>query len=108
MRFEVVTEAKKAELELFISASPFPQGGANIVLLVVEDITELSRLRAIIPICCHCKRIRNEAEFWQQVEAYFHDYIGVDFSHGICPACLQELYGDYLKKPAAAGDSSQS
>jgi PAS domain-containing protein len=101
MRFEVVTGAKKAELELLISASPFPQGGQNVVLLMVEDITELSRLRSIIPICSQCKRIRNEAEFWQQVEAYFHDYIGVDFSHGLCPACLKEVYGDYVKKTPA-------
>ncbi len=69
------------------------------MLLIVEDITGLSRLRAIIPICSKCKRIREEAEFWQQVESYFHDYIGVDFSHGLCPTCLQEFYGDYIKKP---------
>jgi PAS domain-containing protein len=98
MRFEIRSEEKKAGLELLISACPVPQAGDNVVLLVVEDITELSRLRAIIPICSQCKKIRNEAEFWEQVEAYFHDYIGVDFSHGLCPDCLKQLYGDYIKK----------
>ena len=96
MKFEIRTEAKKSELELLISASPFPQAGQNVVLLVIEDFTELSRLRAIIPICSQCKRIRNEKEFWQQVEGYFHDYIGVDFTHGLCPECLKQLYGEYI------------
>jgi hypothetical protein len=101
MRFEIRTGAKKTELELLISASPFPQAGKGVVLLVIEDFTELSRLRAIIPICSQCKRIRNEAEFWEQVEAYFHDYIGVDFSHGLCPECLKQVYGAYLNKTAS-------
>jgi len=98
MKFDVQTDGRKTELELLISASPFPQAGHNIALLVIEDITELSKLRAIIPICAQCKRIRNEKEFWQQVEGYFHDYIGVDFSHGLCPECLQQLYGEYIDK----------
>ena len=103
MKFAIQAEPEKTELELLISASPFPQAGGNVVLLVIEDITELSKLRAIIPICSQCKRIRNEAEFWQQVEAYFHDYIGVDFSHGLCPECLKQVYGKYLDKASAAG-----
>ncbi|MFB3917265.1 MAG: PAS domain-containing protein [Terriglobales bacterium] len=102
MKFEIRTEGKITELELLISASPFPQAGQNVVLLVIEDFTELSRLRAIIPICSQCKRVRNEAEFWQQVEAYFHDYIGVDFSHGLCPDCLKQFYGQYINTDTSA------
>jgi hypothetical protein len=105
MKFEIKTDGKKTELELLISASPFLHAGKNLVLLVIENITELTRLRAIIPICSQCKRIRNEAEFWEQVEAYFHDYIGVDFTHGLCPSCLKQLYGEYLDKASAAGAS---
>jgi hypothetical protein len=105
MKFEVRTAPKTKQLELLISASPFPQAGENLALLVLEDITELSRLRAIIPICSQCKRIRNGAEFWQQVETYFHDYIGVDFSHGLCPECFHQVYGEYLNKAATAGPS---
>ncbi len=105
MKFEIEAQPRNKELELLISASPFPQAGTNVVLLVIEDITELSRLRAIIPICSQCKRIRNEAEYWEQVEAYFHDYIGVDFSHGLCPECWREIYGKYLDQTAPAGGS---
>lgn len=102
MKFEIRTEAKKAELELLISTSPLPEAGTNAVLLIIEDITEMSRLRAIIPICSQCKRIRNESEYWEQVDKYFHEHTGVDFSHGLCPVCLEQVYGEYLHPAAAA------
>ena len=59
-------------------------------LLVIEDFTELSRLRAIIPICCavqtHSKRGGILAA---SRSGTFDDYIGVDFTHGLCPECLK-------------------
>jgi transcriptional regulator of aromatic amino acid metabolism len=100
MKFQIRTEAKKTDLELLISASRLPEAGTDAVLLTIEDITEFSKLKAIIPICSHCKRIRNEAEYWEQVDKYFHDHTGVDFSHGMCPVCLEQFYGEYLH-PAA-------
>ncbi len=101
MKFEIRTEESKAELELLISASPLPEAGQNAVLLIIEDITEMTRLKAIIPICSQCKRIRNEAEYWEQVEKYFHEHTGVDFSHGLCPTCLEQIYGEYLRPDPA-------
>lgn len=97
MKFEILTDGNKAELELLISANPLPEAGKNAVLLIIEDITEMSKLKAIIPICSHCKRIRNEAEYWEQVDKYFHEHTGVDFSHGLCPICLEQYYGEYLR-----------
>jgi PAS domain-containing protein len=100
MKFEINTEPSKTELELLISASALPEPD-NMVLLTVEDITEMTKLRSIIPMCAQCKRVRSDKEYWQQVDGYFHDYIGVDFSHGLCPECLQQVYGEYLKKSPA-------
>ncbi len=98
MKFEVEADSQKKELELLISASPLAPPAEKAVLLMVEDITEMSKLRAIVPICSQCKRIRNDAEYWQQVETYFHEFIGVDFSHGLCPECWGNVYGDYVKE----------
>jgi hypothetical protein len=106
MRFELRTESQKTELELLVSASPIAVSPEETVLLMVEDITQISKLRSIVPICSQCKRIRNDAEYWQQVEAYFHEFIGVDFSHGLCPECWEQVYGDYVKeKPVEAPGS---
>jgi PAS domain S-box-containing protein len=96
MKFEIRTDGPRTELELLISASPLPEAGKNAVLLIMENITEISTLRAILPICSMCKKIRNEAEYWEQVDRYFQKHIGVDFSHGLCPDCLQQYYGEYL------------
>ncbi|MGA3127840.1 MAG: PAS domain-containing protein [Candidatus Korobacteraceae bacterium] len=103
MKFEAVSGGKTVELELLVTATPFPEAGKNAVLVIVEDITEFSKLKAILPICSHCKRIRNEASLWQQVDRYFHDHIGVDFSHGVCPDCVQKFYGAYLRSPDESG-----
>jgi PAS domain-containing protein len=79
-------------LDLLITASPISEPRrAQWVLLMVEDITEMSTLKDIIPICMNCKKIRDDEKLWHDVEAYFHQHAGVDFSHGLCPACRKAL-----------------
>ena len=81
----------KKELELLITACPMPDGGGRRALLVLEDISEITTLQGIIPICVKCKKIRDDKQYWQSVEQYFNEYIGVNFTHGVCPTCLDEL-----------------
>ncbi len=53
---------------------------------------QISPLSGLIPICCHCKKIRNDEGYRQQVEFYVRDHTQADFSHGICPDCAETLY----------------
>lgn len=46
----------------------------------------------LLRICCHCKNINNEQGVWEKIEAYFSKKNNIQFSHGICPECLQEHY----------------
>ena len=92
MKFQVVNGEKKKDLELLVTAAPLPGDGSDRALLILEDITELTLLKNIIPICMHCKKVRDDQQYWQQVEGYFHHFIGVEFSHGVCPDCLQQFY----------------
>jgi DNA-binding response OmpR family regulator len=55
----------------------------------------VKRLEGIIPICMHCKNIRGDDASWQRLEAYISDHTDAHFSHGICPACLEEHYPNY-------------
>jgi hypothetical protein len=55
---------------------------------------EIKTLRGIIPICSNCKKIRDDQGFWQQVESYVTEHTEASFSHGICPNCIEKLYGD--------------
>jgi PAS domain S-box-containing protein len=62
----------------------------------LKELTEreLERLRGLLPICSHCKKIRNDAGYWKQVELYMHEETGAHFTHTICPPCLEEHYPD--------------
>jgi hypothetical protein len=57
-------------------------------------LTEVKVLQGIIPICSNCKRIRNDAGYYEAVEAYISRHSEADFSHTICPECFAELYPD--------------
>lgn len=97
MRMEFVDGSSRKPMDLLITASPMPDASERLALLIIEDVTELLSLRALIPICMKCKKIRDDEQYWREVEEYFHYQIGVDFSHGICPACVKQFYGEYSK-----------
>ena len=62
------------------------------------------QLKEIIPICSHCRKLRDDDGFWHQVEAYFSAHTSSAFSHGICPGCMEKYYPEYAnKKPHKEG-----
>jgi hypothetical protein len=61
----------------------------------------IEQLHALIPICAGCKKVRDDGGFWRQVEEYVHEHFDADFSHSLCPECLQRLYPEY-----AGGDGA--
>jgi PAS domain-containing protein len=86
------------ELQILVTACPLEQSDGPRALLMLEDITSLATLKKLVPICMKCKSIRQDEEYWQTVESYFHDHMGVDFSHGLCPKCVNEFYPETRKK----------
>jgi GAF domain-containing protein len=54
-------------------------------------LNELKVLKGILPICCMCKRIRDEEGYWRNLENFIYDRTGAEFSHGICPKCYPEV-----------------
>jgi hypothetical protein len=95
---ELLLGGARKEMDLLITASPMPISSKPLALLIIEDINEITTLRDIIPICANCKKIRDDQQYWRSVESYFNEYIGVDFSHGVCPTCMQELYPDFMER----------
>jgi len=59
-----------------------------------KALAEVKQLKGIIPICMHCKKIRDDRNYWHQLESYMMANAGADFSHSICPECLEKHYGD--------------
>ena len=65
------------------------------------DITELKQtmarvdtLSGLLPICANCKKIRDDKGYWNRLEGYIQDHSNAEFTHGICPECVNELYPD--------------
>lgn len=56
---------------------------------VIRDATQIRRLKQLLPICLYCKKIRDDRDYWNQIDAYIHEQTGTDFSHGICPECYE-------------------
>lgn len=54
-------------------------------------LTEVRHLKALLPICMYCKSIRDDKDYWHQLEEYIHLETGTDFSHSICPDCLKKV-----------------
>ena len=63
-----------------------------------KALTENNQLKELLPICCNCKRIRNDEGYWKLLEQFFDDHAGVQFSHSVCPQCIPVLYPDYAKR----------
>lgn len=56
------------------------------------SMAKVKQLEGVIPICMHCKNIRNDKESWQQLETYISAHTDAMFSHGICPSCMDKYY----------------
>lgn len=57
-------------------------------------LAEIETLRGLIPICSHCKKVRNDDGYWERVESYITRRSAARFSHAICSTCEEELFGD--------------
>ncbi|MCK5165624.1 MAG: PAS domain S-box protein, partial [Desulfobacula sp.] len=56
-------------------------------------LAEIKKLSGLLPICAHCKKIRDDKGYWNNLEEYIQTHSDAEFSHGICPECSDELYG---------------
>jgi len=84
-----------------ITAAPLHFEERTYVLLVLEDITELAELRQLLPMCSYCRRVRDDSDFWEDVEQYLIKHTGVSFSHGVCPDCMREHFPDLAEEVLA-------
>jgi hypothetical protein len=65
-----------------------------------QTLAQVKRLQGLVPICAWCKKVRDDSNYWQQVEEYMGQYGDVRFSHGICPQCFDERASELQAHPA--------
>lgn len=66
----------------------------NLLLQVEKNTREIKVLRGLLPICCYCKKIRDDSGYWQQMESYIRDNSEAEFTHGMCPKCAEKAMKD--------------
>lgn len=64
------------------------------LLARIKTHIEVQILRGLLPMCSKCKKIRDDDGYWKQVDAYIEAHSQLTFTHGVCPDCLEDLYGD--------------
>ena len=55
-----------------------------------EALSQIKTLRGLLPICSYCKKIRDDKDYWQQLETYISQRTDAEFSHGVCPDCFEK------------------
>jgi len=55
-------------------------------------IAKVKTLSGLLPICANCKKIRDDGGYWQQIESYIRQHSETEFTHSICPECVDLLY----------------
>jgi hypothetical protein len=80
-----ISERKKAEVER-----------EELIGELQDALNQVKVLSGLLPICAHCKKIRDDNGYWQNLERYIHDHSEAEFTHSICPNCLKEHYSEIL------------
>jgi PAS domain S-box-containing protein len=78
-----ITERKRAEEER-----------EKMIRELQNALAEIKTLSGLLPICAHCKNIRDDKGYWNKIEAYIHKHSDAEFTHGICPECAKKYYPD--------------
>jgi PAS domain S-box-containing protein len=79
-----ITERKLAENER-----------EKLIKQLQDALAEVKRLSGLLPICSHCKKIRDDKGYWNRLESYLQENSDAEFSHSVCPECAKKYYPDF-------------
>jgi phosphoserine phosphatase RsbU/P len=63
-----------------------------------DALSKIKTLQGLLPICSYCRKIRNDKNYWQELEIYISQNTAAEFSHGICPDCLEKYINPQLEQ----------
>jgi len=71
-------------------------------------LAQVKQLKGLLPICSYCKKVRDDSNYWQQVEQYFGEHSDLQFTHGICPSCWTNVVQPELARAGIQDESLSS
>lgn len=57
---------------------------------ILQITTQVRQLESILPMCSYCRKVRDDKDYWQQIEGYLDTHTGTSVSHGVCPECMEK------------------
>jgi hypothetical protein len=98
-RMQLVGASGAREMYILVTTSPLPRAegpraeGPRAALML-EDIGDLVTAEGLIPVCVHCRKVRDNGNTWSHMESYLKEHLDLDITHGLCPDCLKAHYPD--------------
>jgi len=92
---ETVRKERRQKAGLIDSITALKQAEEErerLILELQEALANIKTLHGLLPICSLCKKIRDDTGYWNQIESYLRKHSTADFSHGICPECLNRRF----------------
>jgi sigma-B regulation protein RsbU (phosphoserine phosphatase) len=81
----------RARLKAGVRVLELQRALADRVRELEQAVARVKHLQGLLPICAYCKRIRDDRNYWQQVEAYITAHSEAQFSHSVCPDCFERV-----------------
>ena len=97
-------EELRARVQVGIRVLELQGALAQRVRELEDALSRVKTLQGLLPICSYCKKIRDDRNYWQQVEGYISDHSEAQFSHGICPECYARFVQPELDRLPAHGE----
>jgi phosphoserine phosphatase RsbU/P len=87
----------KARIKVGVRVTELQRSLADRIVQLEAAIARVKQLHGLLPICSYCKMVRDEQDYWQQVDSYISKHADVEFSHSICPPCYDRVIRPQLK-----------
>jgi len=84
----------RARLQVGMRVLALQNALAERVAELEASLSREKQLEGLLPICCYCKKIRDDSNYWHQVESYVTQHSDVKFSHSVCPECTDKFKED--------------
>ena len=98
VKLEMLTQDDQTVTALFlITVAPLAFENRRLAVVILEDIREITMLRQMLPICAHCKQVRDDENYWQSVESFLATNLDIDFTHSLCPDCAEKFFPEYAQ-----------
>ena len=92
--FKELDAANKALSKEIVERKKIEKLHGELILELQQAMANVKKLSGLLPICAHCKKIRDDKGYWNRIESYIQEHSEAEFSHGICRECAEKYFPD--------------